>query len=787
MSRRILLSLLVAVAVAGCDYFVSTQERIERAEKHFAAHEYRAALIDVRNALKREPDNTKAWLLAARLDLQLGDVAAAEWDLKRGLESGAAPSGENAVLQAKIWLAKNDGQGLLAEIDAGRLQLVEPQRALYRGKALLLLRRFDEAAQAFDAAVSRDPRLTAAHLGLASVHARTDFARALADLDAIRAYDPVAPDQWAARGSLYAAHGQYREAEEALITAVANDHGTVPAPAAATALALLTEVRLALGKVDAAAVSQQRLADLTPRGLMTRFLGARVALLRRQYDSAAATLEILVHESPDFAPARRLLSAALIGQGNLLQAEEQLRAYLAKWPGDIDGRRLLSQVELRLDQPDKARETLAAGGAPDDTTTLLNLAEFDVRTGHGEAAQKNLEKAVSADPANFRARFALAQLAARRGDLAGARTRLNELRKADPKAVEPRLLLAAIDFRSTQAAEADTVLAEALAAAPDRADVQNAVGRLYFAAGRYDDALVNFRSALDKDAGKAAYWLDMSRAQAALNQLTAAQSAAERALALQPDWIAAVEMLVRLDLATGHGDGAIARAAAQRAKFPQSAPAHLLEGEAMLANKRYADADSAYEAAARIAPTAFLASRSHQSRRLGHLPNATAPLTAWLENHPRDETMRMLLADACMTSGKTAAAIEQYEAITQANPRNLVALNNLATLYGGAKDARALSTAKRAFDLAPKNAAIADTYGWIALHAGQTDEALKVLAASAAEAPQAADIQYHYAAALARAGDRTQAAEVLRKALAGDRPFEGRADAQALLSTFESR
>jgi tetratricopeptide (TPR) repeat protein len=341
-------------------------------------------------------------------------------------------------------------------------------------------------------------------------------------------------------------------------------------------------------------------------------------------------------------------------------------------------------------------------------------------------------------------------------------------------------------LRSAQAAEADAVLAEALAAAPDRPEVQNAVGRLYFAAGRYDDALAHFRSALDHDAGKAAYWLDMSRAQAALNQLPAAQSAAERALELQPDWIAAVEVLVRLDLAAGRGDAAVARAGAQRAKFPKSAPAHLLEGEALLAGKQYGTAAKAFESAAQLAPTAFLASRIYQSRRLGRLPNETEPLTAWLKNHPRDELVRMLLADAWMTSGKTGAAIEQYEAITRTNPRNLVALNNLAGLYDGAKDARALATAKKAFDLAPANVAVADTYGWIALQAGQTGEALKILAASAAQAPQAADIQYHYAAALARAGERTRAAEVLRKVLADDRPFAGRAQAQALLSTFES-
>jgi len=488
-----------------------------------------------------------------------------------------------------------------------------------------------------------------------------------------------------------------------------------------------------------------------------------------------------VNDAPDFAPGQRLLGVVQMAKGDLHQAEEQLQVYLARWPADAAARRLLAQIELRLDQPEKARAAIAAGDDGDGSSTLLNLATFDVSTGHPEQAAASLEEALKTDPSNVHARYALAQLAIRRGDTAGARTRLQEVRSADAKAIEPRLLLAALDLRDGRSAEADTVLSEVLAAAPDRADVRDAVGRLYFSAGRYDDALAHFRAALDREPGKAAYWLDLSKAQFAVNQLQAAQVSAEQSLVLQGSGIAATEMLVRIDLAAGRGDAAVARAVAWRKQHPADVLALLLEGEAQFANKRFAESARAYEAASRLSNSALLAARLFQARRRAGLPDATEPLTSWLKQHPREDFVRMLLADAYMNSSSPREAIAQYEILVAANPRNVVALNNLAGLYDGAQDPRALSTAGKAYELAPKSASIADTYGWIALKAGKTSEGLKVLAAAASASRDAPDIEYHYAQALARSGDSAKAVALLRTILADDRPFDGRADAEALL------
>ena len=748
-SARLIVALIaLEFGLAGCDYFVSTEARIHRAEQHLSAGEYRAAMIDLRTVLEKEPDNTAALLLSAELNLQLGDTQAAAADLRHAADRGAPRTPRSAILSAQIRVASGDSEWLLKDIDAGTSLLEEPQRALYRGEALTALGRMSEAEQAFKAALARDSRLNDAHLGFAIV---------------------------------MAAHGQYPEAERSLASALENGGGRMSMPHIASALALLAEVRLAQGNVDGAADSQKKLAGRSPDAVMTRFLGARIALLRRDYQNAVVALQVLANDAPDFAPGQRLLGAALLAQSNLLLAESQLQSYIARWPNDIDGRKLLAQVELRLNEPEKARKALASAPDADASNSLLSLAALDAGTGHGDAAVEDLEKLLKVDPKSSRAELGLAQLAIRRGDLDDARRRLQKLRSADSKAVEARLMLAAIDLRSSHAAEADEVLDEALRAAPDRADVSNAVGRLYLRVGRYDDALAKFRTAVEKDSARPEFWLDLGRAHAALNQLAAAQSAVERSLTLKPDWVPAAELLTRVDLSLGRNDAAVQRVAALSARHPKDPAALALEGETRFATKQYAEAAQRFEAAARIRPSVALAIRIYQTRHLAHAGDETGSLVAWLRDHPRDAFVRVLLAGAYMESGMDREAIGEYEQIVGDNPRNVIALNNLAGLYDVSKDPRALATAKRAFELAPKNPAIADTYGWIAFKSGGTSQALEILAAAATTAKDAPDIQYHYAAALARSGDLSRSVALLKKTLAGGRPFDGRADAEELL------
>ncbi len=107
-------------------------------------------------------------------------------------------------------------------------------------------------------------------------------------------------------------------------------------------------------------------------------------------------------------------------------------------------------------------------------------------------------------------------------------------------------------------------------------------------------------------------------------------------------------------------------------------------------------------------------------------------------------------------------------------------------MYYETSDERAEATARRAYDLASDNPAVADTYGWILTEKGNVADGLAVLARAAAEAPDNPDIRYHHAAALGQSGDSKRALGILDEVLASNQAFASRTAAEKLRSQLVS-
>ena len=153
----------------------------------------------------------------------------------------------------------------------------------------------------------------------------------------------------------------------------------------------------------------------------------------------------------------------------------------------------------------------------------------------------------------------------------------------------------------------------------------------------------------------------------------------------------------------------------------------------------------------------------------------------WLAQHPQDGAVRLGLASSLQASGARDAAVKEYELLVTQQPKNAVALNNLAWLYFESKDSRAADLAQRALAEAPENPAILDTVGWIRVQQGQVEQGVQLLRQAAEKAPREAEIRYHLGAALARSGDMARARQELEAAIAGAGEAAWKAEAKRLL------
>lgn len=112
---------------------------------------------------------------------------------------------------------------------------------------------------------------------------------------------------------------------------------------------------------------------------------------------------------------------------------------------------------------------------------------------------------------------------------------------------------------------------------------------------------------------------------------------------------------------------------------------------------------------------------------LDRTDDAVEMLSNHLKAYPSDLKSKLLLAEQAMETD-LPLAVTLYQQVVDSQPENLVALNNLAwSLLQTSQPAAALNFAKKAFELAPNQPVITETYANALVATGQKAEADSVL------------------------------------------------------------
>jgi Flp pilus assembly protein TadD len=220
------------------------------------------------------------------------------------------------------------------------------------------------------------------------------------------------------------------------------------------------------------------------------------------------------------------------------------------------------------------------------------------------------------------------------------------------------------------------------------------------------------------------------------------------------------------------------------ARYPKQAVGHSLLGAIAATRHQGGAAVESYRRAHELEPSTDSALRLFHVLAVADVPGALRLADQWLRQNPQDRLVRKAVGDLHARSGQYAAARGAYEAVLKQAPRDVEALNNLASVQLMLKDPAALKTAESALAAQPNNPNIIDTAGWAAFHAGQKDRALQLLRDARLRDPSNPEIRFHLATALADAGRRGEARDELEAALNSGRTFQSAKDAQNLLATL---
>jgi putative PEP-CTERM system TPR-repeat lipoprotein len=511
-----------------------------------------------------------------------------------------------------------------------------------------------------------------------------------------------------------------------------------------------------LGKGDPAeAVSDLQLATkLDAKSQQAGIALVRTELGLKHYDNAYAAVLALEKAQPDNAGVQDLKGMVYIGKQDSVQARASFHKALA----------------------------LQSSYFP----AAANLAQLDLREKNPEMARQHLQSFLDTNKTSIEAMTALASLAASEHKTEEATQWMEKATAVDPNAIAPAVNLLGQYLIAGKNEKALDLARKLLVTHPDNPDLLDLLGKSQLANGEQENALDTYKKLAVALPRSAQAQMQVAALQILLKRTVAAEDYLKAALAMQPDFPAAQLALAELYVRKGWHELALMVAGRLQNKHPKAAAGFQLEGDVLMGQNKAGQALAAYERAFAFSKTNELAIKIVNAlRAAGRQQEGVKRLAHWMQDHPDDIRVQLYKAETLLADKKYKLAAAQLESTLKKQPKNVVALNNLALAYQQSQDARAQQVAEEAYSLANDQPVVMDTLGWILVEQGNTARGLPILQKASAQAPQARDIRYHMAMGLYKAGDTAAARKELELLVSGNMQFAQADEARALLMQLQ--
>ena len=702
--RLALAAVLGGALLAGCTR-ESTSDLIRSAREYQAKGEHQSAIIQLKNALQKQPDSAEARFLLGQSSLIIGDPATAEKEFRKAAEFGHPPA-LVVPLIAQAMLDNGESEKVMSEFGERKLDDPQAEAALrvVVGQAQLRTSKLDAAAASFAAALASDPSNVQADLGQARIAAFAGkLDEATAAVDQIVAKHPKSSDALMLQGALKLARGDREGARTALEQAVAAD------PSKAQARLELISLLIVDRQFDAANEQVAAARKLRGGDLRLLYFEALIAFEKKDLVKARELVEQLVKRAPEHVPTLVLAGAVELQQGKLTMAENYLQKAVLAAPQHEGARKLLVRTYLGSNQPARALEALqplVATGARIDAPTMMLAGETYLANGDLKQASSYFSAATQSKAQETAARIRLGQIAMVTGDPEGGIRELEAATGAEGAPMQADLALIAGYMRRGDSAKA-LETAQALAKKqPTEPIVYQVLGSVYVA--RKESA--------------------------------AARAAYSQALELNATYLPAVAGLARLDLAEKKPAEAKARFEAVVAKEPNNDLALLGLAEVLASTKAPPKEISAVLQRAIAAKPQSATARIALIRLHLQENDARAALSAAQEASialPNDLRILDSLGRAQLAAGETNQALDTFNRLAAAQPTSPVPLTRMASVYGSRKEPeKAIEVLLRAQKLAPADPGISRDLVLAYLMTGKVEEALKQARALQAASPK---------------------------------------------------
>jgi putative PEP-CTERM system TPR-repeat lipoprotein len=696
---------LLATALGGCGQ--ETPEALIDSAKAFASKgDHKAATIQLRNLLQKQPGNGQGrFLLGVALNEQ-GDYVAAEKELRKALEFQYSA---DAVYPALALALVRQGKAKEAIDELGARTLAEPQaEAALRtelGLAHLRVGRRDDARRAFEAALAAKPGYAKARLGQAMVLATDrDFPGAMKIVDDVLAAAPAMPDALELKADLLLAQNDADGALEVV------DRVVKLQPNNSRARYVAASLRIQGRKFDEAAADIEAMRKTVPTDPRASYLDALLAFRRGDAAKTRDAAQQVLKTLPDHAPSLFLAGAADYQLRSFETAAEYARRVLKQHPQSAQAQVLLISTYISSGKPERVWELLTPllSRAPDNATLLALAGSAAFANNDLASAVRYFERAAKIDKSSALTRAKLGSVRLAMGDIDRATKDLELASELDPSGTQPDLALIAVHVQRKEFADALKAVAVLEKKRPDDPLTYNVKGIIEMASG-------------DKQGARAAF---------------------TKALELKLDYIPAARNLASLDIAEKDPAAARRRFESIIEKRPASDEALIgLASVQVATGSTPKEVETTLERAIAANPASVAAKfalAEHQLRK-GDAKGAATTLQGVAAASPNDPRMLDLLGLAQHRAGDDSQAIETYRKLAILQPKSPGPLRRLASVQFGVKDYNgAIENLRKALALAPGELDVRVDIANVQVAAGRSADALAAARAIQKELPKAA-------------------------------------------------
>lgn len=551
MFKKIIMVLIASVAmqVAVNANAASKQEYLQSAKKYFGENKYREAIIELKNAIKEDPNYIEARIFLGNVNQATGQPLAAEKEYLKAKEAGAKAA-QWMLPMGDVYIGLGRYDEVLSELklgtDASPAEL--SQLSVLRGMAYAGLKQDDKADGEFERAVQLDDKNPKAYLGQASLLNKAGEQLSSEDLEKVEKLVAqaieVAPKLVDAHMAMTSVKLRKKEVDAAIESI---EKARELSPYNTRVLLAAADIYILKDNLDKAQEDVDVVLKAHPSLPVANYVKAMVSYAQRDYESAKNHADKVLRVSKNYLPAIRLLGAIALNREEYNLAQELLEKAHTLEPKDIKILRALADSQFRAKEYAKAKLSLKKilEVAPKDAEAMSMLGSAYLKLGDTEKGKQYMEQAIKIDPkaTSLKTNLAMANIAL--GDAKGAIAALENI-KAGKESAKSDALLAMAYARDKEFDKAFAIANRMIGDGISLSGAYNLRGELNLMAKNNEAALADFTKAIEINADNEKAKLNQARTNVILGKYDMAQQQFQKLLQKDKNDLQALVGLVEI-------------------------------------------------------------------------------------------------------------------------------------------------------------------------------------------------------------------------------------------------